>query len=204
VFNWASRHEDVRGGGCNWPRTRLWAVSVTARPLYHRYARDRRRSRSQSRSERCEVEKNLLPLPGIEPRPSLYRLSYPGFPITTNNTNKSVSIMTNITWRWEYSQLTKRGPYLTYHSIIMVEGAPDYQRQYIETLKSISGIRVFFSAPSLMGIFGRCSHARYDSCARAQSHCRGNISVLKICDTPCPKIKILQGHLRLQEENLSI
>jgi hypothetical protein len=37
----------------------------------------------QSWSGRCEIEKDLLSLPGIEPRPSsgstsLYRLSYPG------------------------------------------------------------------------------------------------------------------------------
>jgi hypothetical protein len=35
-----------------------------------RYLFDRRLGGPRSRSERCGVEKNLLPLPGIEPRPS--------------------------------------------------------------------------------------------------------------------------------------
>jgi hypothetical protein len=47
-------------------------VSSTPRPLYPRvksplYPLDRRLGRPQSWSRRCGVEKNLLPLPGIEP-----------------------------------------------------------------------------------------------------------------------------------------
>jgi hypothetical protein len=41
-----------------------------------------RPSEPQNQSGRCEVEKNLLPIPGIKPRPSnpsLYGLSYSGF-----------------------------------------------------------------------------------------------------------------------------
>jgi hypothetical protein len=48
----------------------------------HRYSPNRGLGGLQSRSGRCSEEINLLPLPGIEPRPparsqSLYRLSYP-------------------------------------------------------------------------------------------------------------------------------
>jgi hypothetical protein len=42
---------------------------------------DMRLGGPKSRSGRCGVQKNLLPLPGIEPQPSspsLYQLSYPG------------------------------------------------------------------------------------------------------------------------------
>jgi hypothetical protein len=82
-------------------------VSITPRGKCPRYPFDRRLSGFQSRFRSCEVEKNLLPLPGIEYRPfspqpvtiptelsrltyvpnmnevvarspSLYRLSYPG------------------------------------------------------------------------------------------------------------------------------
>jgi hypothetical protein len=66
-----------------------WVVNFTPRPLQRqgKSPRDplfRRLCGPQSRSGRCGVENNLLPLPGIEPRPttaripSLYRLSYPG------------------------------------------------------------------------------------------------------------------------------
>jgi hypothetical protein len=43
---------------------------------------DRKAVEPQSRSGRCGREKNIFPLPGIEPRPSspsLHRLSHPGF-----------------------------------------------------------------------------------------------------------------------------
>jgi hypothetical protein len=50
-------------------------VGFTLRPLHpltkiSHYPLDRRRGRPQSRFGRCEVEKNPLPLPGNEPRPS--------------------------------------------------------------------------------------------------------------------------------------
>jgi hypothetical protein len=63
--------------------TRLrWLVNFTPRPLYSRenspsYPLNRRLGEPQSRSGRCGEEKNLLPLPRIESRPSspsLYRL----------------------------------------------------------------------------------------------------------------------------------
>jgi hypothetical protein len=65
-----------------------WVVSFTPRPLYPRgnrpqYPLNRRLGEPQSRSGRCAIEKNFLPVLGIEPGrpaciPSLYRLSYPG------------------------------------------------------------------------------------------------------------------------------
>jgi hypothetical protein len=45
-----------------------WVVSLTPRPLYPRYPLDRRLGGPQSRSGRSGEEKNLLPLPEIEPR----------------------------------------------------------------------------------------------------------------------------------------
>jgi hypothetical protein len=65
-------------------RTRWkWVVSFTPRPLYPLYPVNRRLGEPQSRSGPYGVEKNILPLPRIEPRPtspspSLYQLSYPG------------------------------------------------------------------------------------------------------------------------------
>jgi hypothetical protein len=58
-----------------------WVVGFTPRPLYPRrkilrYPLDKRLG------GRCGEEKNVLPLPGIEPRPyspSIYQLSYPGY-----------------------------------------------------------------------------------------------------------------------------
>jgi hypothetical protein len=52
-----------------------WVVSFTLKPLYTWgispcYPLGRRVGGPQSWSGRCEVEKNLLPLSGIEPRPS--------------------------------------------------------------------------------------------------------------------------------------
>jgi hypothetical protein len=64
-------------------------VSFTPRPLYPRvrsfwYLLDRRLDGSERQSGHCGEEKNLLSLPGIEPRStarnlSFYRLNYPGF-----------------------------------------------------------------------------------------------------------------------------
>jgi hypothetical protein len=66
-----------------------WMRMVTFKPLSHYprrkspwYPLDRGLGGPQSRSGRCGLEKNLMPLPGIEPgqparSPSLYRLSYP-------------------------------------------------------------------------------------------------------------------------------
>jgi hypothetical protein len=50
-------------------------VSFTSRPIYRygknsRYPLDRRLGGPQTWYEYCRVEKNLLPLSGIEPRPS--------------------------------------------------------------------------------------------------------------------------------------
>jgi hypothetical protein len=60
-----------------------WAVSFTPQPLYSRrkiprQPLDRRLREPQDRPGCCEVEQNLLPLPGIEPghSPSLYQLSH--------------------------------------------------------------------------------------------------------------------------------
>jgi hypothetical protein len=65
-----------------------WKLVVSFMPplLYpsgksHWYPLDRRMGGPQSQSGCCGGNKNLLPLPGIEPRPSnlsLYQLSYPG------------------------------------------------------------------------------------------------------------------------------
>jgi hypothetical protein len=62
-----------------------WVVSFTPLKLYPRgtspqYQLDRRLGGPQSRSGCCGEEKKLA-LPGIEPRPSLYRLSYPDFSV---------------------------------------------------------------------------------------------------------------------------
>jgi hypothetical protein len=51
-----------------------WRYSFTPRSLYSRgksprYPLDRRLGQPQSRSGRCGVDKNILTLPGIEPRP---------------------------------------------------------------------------------------------------------------------------------------
>jgi hypothetical protein len=77
-----------------------YMFSFTPRPLYlrgkcPRYPLYRRLGGPQSQSGRCGVEKNLLPMPGIEPRPSsprssLYRLSYPGSQINDNTSDMSV------------------------------------------------------------------------------------------------------------------
>jgi hypothetical protein len=56
-------------------------VAVTLRPLHPRHALDWRAGGHQRRSGCCAEDKNLLPLPGLTPRPYsllLQRLSYPG------------------------------------------------------------------------------------------------------------------------------
>jgi hypothetical protein len=55
-----------------------WVVSSTPGPLYPReksprYELDRRLFGPQILSRRCGIDKNLLPMPGIEPRPSSSR-----------------------------------------------------------------------------------------------------------------------------------
>jgi hypothetical protein len=59
-------------------------LSITPRLLYPRYPLDRRLGGPQSRSRRCGVQNNILPLPRVEPRllgrptrsTSLYRLRF--------------------------------------------------------------------------------------------------------------------------------
>jgi hypothetical protein len=96
VLNCAVCHEDVlkSGGiaseflassldGCGWSASRLGRFILQGKNP--RYPLDRRLGGPQSRSGRCGLEKNLLPLPGIEPQissrlasiPSLYRFNYP-------------------------------------------------------------------------------------------------------------------------------
>jgi hypothetical protein len=74
-----------------------WVVSITPLPLYPRgkrlrYPLNRRLGEPQSRFGRCEQEKNLA-LPGIEPRPSLYRLNKP-------NTANIEARMENLRFLW--------------------------------------------------------------------------------------------------------
>jgi hypothetical protein len=58
--------------------TRLrWVVSFIPRPFHPRYRLERRLGGPQAGLGAME-KRNLLPLSGIEPRPSLYWLSYPG------------------------------------------------------------------------------------------------------------------------------
>jgi hypothetical protein len=87
LSNWARRHVTPWGGGGIAPRilnlsTRWrWVVSFTPQPLYHRgkslrYRLERRLGRFQSRSK-CREDKNILPLPGIDPRISVLRLLVP-------------------------------------------------------------------------------------------------------------------------------
>jgi hypothetical protein len=74
-------------------------VATVAIPLRKspRYPFHGRLGGPQSRSGRCEVEKNLLPLPGIELRlldrparnSSISRLSYPGSEISSREINAS-------------------------------------------------------------------------------------------------------------------
>jgi hypothetical protein len=72
-------------------------VSFTSRPLYlwgksPWYSLDGRLGGPQTQCQRCEVEKNLLPLPGIKPWPSsplLYSLSYSKIFVQISNSNKN-------------------------------------------------------------------------------------------------------------------
>jgi hypothetical protein len=63
--------QSVYGRGAGW----RWVVSFKTRPFCpggksHRYPLNRRQDGTRSRSGPCEVEKDLLPFPGIKPRPS--------------------------------------------------------------------------------------------------------------------------------------
>jgi hypothetical protein len=71
-----------------WPQQWMEVSGELHAPVaLHRYTLDSRLGASKIRSGRYEEERNLLVLPGIEPRPSrpsLYRLSYSNDPTSVS------------------------------------------------------------------------------------------------------------------------
>jgi hypothetical protein len=86
-----------------------WVVSFMPRPLYPRgnrpwYPLGRWLGRPQSRSGRCREEKNLLPLPGIEPR-----LSSPHFFVIPTERTRHVGCRPSNTCSCPYREYSLRG-----------------------------------------------------------------------------------------------
>jgi hypothetical protein len=83
LINYAQHHEDAQGSGGIGPTFLIstldgHVVSFTPRPIYPPYPLDRKLCGPQSQYGCCGEEKNLFPLPGIEPWSpslSLYQLS---------------------------------------------------------------------------------------------------------------------------------
>jgi hypothetical protein len=63
----------------------LHAPAALFQKMRFHYPLDWRLGGPQSRSERCKVQENLLPLPTAEPRPAARRYTDWAIPVTTPN-----------------------------------------------------------------------------------------------------------------------